>query len=171
MPDSHTTPRAMRIGEGWDTHALVSGRPLVLGGVTIPHTHGLAGHSDADALAHAVTDALLGAAALGDIGRHFPDTDERFFGADSLQLLAEAARRVRGAGFDIANLDATIVAQAPKMAPHIDAMRERLARAIGIAIDQVNVKAKTAEKMGPVGRGEAIEARAVCLLFALDAPA
>jgi 2-C-methyl-D-erythritol 2,4-cyclodiphosphate synthase len=122
-------------------------------------------------LAHAVTDALLGAAALGDIGRHFPDTDERFFGADSLQLLAEAARRVRGAGFDIANLDATIVAQAPKMAPHIDAMRERLARAIGIAIDQVNVKAKTAEKMGPVGRGEAIEARAVCLLFALDAPA
>jgi 2-C-methyl-D-erythritol 2,4-cyclodiphosphate synthase len=171
MPDSHTTPRAMRIGEGWDTHALVSGRPLVLGGVTIPHTHGLAGHSDADALAHAVTDALLGAAALGDIGRHFPDTDERFFGADSLQLLAEAARRVRGAGFDIANVDATIVAQAPKMAPHIDAMRERLARAIGIAIDQVNVKAKTAEKMGPVGRGEAIEARAVCLLFALDAPA
>lgn len=161
----------MRIGEGWDTHALVSGRPLVLGGVTIPHTHGLAGHSDADALAHAVTDALLGAAALGDIGRHFPDTDERFFGADSLQLLAEAARRVRGAGFDIANVDATIVAQAPKMAPHIDAMRERLARAIGIAIDQVNVKAKTAEKMGPVGRGEAIEARAVCLLFALDAPA
>jgi 2-C-methyl-D-erythritol 2,4-cyclodiphosphate synthase len=171
MPDSHTTPRAMRIGEGWDTHALVSGRPLVLGGVTIPHTHGLAGHSDADALAHAVTDALLGAAALGDIGRHFPDTDERFFGADSLQLLAEAARRVRGAGFDIANVDATIVAQAPKMTPHIDAMRERLARAIGIAIDQVNVKAKTAEKMGPVGRGEAIEARAVCLLFALDAPA
>ena len=122
----------MRIGEGWDTHALVAGRALVLGGVTIPHSHGLAGHSDADALAHAITDALLGAAALGDIGRHFPDSDERFRGADSLRLLAEAARRVRDAGFDIGNIDSTIVAQAPKMAPHIDAMRERLAQALGI---------------------------------------
>ncbi|WP_119287690.1 2-C-methyl-D-erythritol 2,4-cyclodiphosphate synthase [Azohydromonas sediminis] len=159
------TMMTMRIGEGWDTHALVTGRPLILGGVTIPHTHGLAGHSDADALAHAITDALLGAAALGDIGRHFPDTDPQFQGADSLVLLAEAARRVRAAGWTIGNVDATIVAQAPKMAPHIPAMRERLAAAMGVAADQVNVKAKTAEKMGPVGEGRAIEARAVSLLL------
>ena len=158
------TAPAIRIGEGWDTHALVEGRSLVLGGVTVPHTHGLAGHSDADALAHAITDALLGAAALGDIGRHFPDTDARFKGADSLALLAEAARRVRGAGYEIGNVDATIVAQAPKMAPHIGAMREKLAAALAVAYGQVNVKAKTAEKMGPVGRGESIEARAVCLI-------
>jgi len=157
---------SIRIGEGWDTHALVAGRPLVLGGVTIAHTHGLLGHSDADALAHAITDALLGAAALGDIGHHFPDTDARFEGADSLALLAEAASRVRAAGFDIGNVDSTIVAQAPKLAPHIAAMRERLAQALGVAVDQVNVKAKTAEKMGPVGRGESIEARAICVLFA-----
>ena len=158
----------MRLGEGWDTHALVPGRALVLGGVTIPHTHGLAGHSDADALAHAITDALLGAAALGDIGRHFPDSDARFGGADSLQLLAEAARRVRDAGFEVGNIDSTVVAQAPKMAPHIEAMRERLAQALGIDRGRVNVKAKTAEKMGPVGRGESIEARAVCLLLARE---
>jgi 2-C-methyl-D-erythritol 2,4-cyclodiphosphate synthase len=156
----------MRIGEGWDTHALVVGRPLVLGGVLIPHSHGLLGHSDADALAHAITDALLGAAALGDIGRHFPDTDPAFKGADSMQLLAEAARRVRAAGFEIGNVDSTVVAQAPKLAPHIDAMRKRLAQTLAIAIEQVNVKAKTAEKMGPVGEGRAIEARAVCLLRA-----
>ncbi len=154
----------MRIGEGWDTHALVEDRPLVLGGVTIPHSRGLAGHSDADALAHAITDALLGAAALGDIGRHFPDTDARFKGADSLALLAEAARRVRDAGYEIGNVDATIVAQAPKMAPHIGAMREKLAAALAVDYGRVNVKAKTAEKMGPVGRGESIEARAVCLI-------
>lgn len=159
--DAMTT---MRIGEGWDTHALVIGRPLILGGVTIPHTHGLAGHSDADALAHAITDALLGAAALGDIGRHFPDTDAQFAGADSLVLLAEAARRVRAAGWDLGNVDATIVAQAPKMAPHIPAMRQKLAAALDVAADRVNVKAKTAEKMGPVGEGRAIEARAVALL-------
>ena len=162
-----TGASTLRIGEGWDIHALVAGRPLVLGGVTIPHTHGLAGHSDADALAHAITDALLGAAALGDIGRHFPDTDDAYRGADSLALLAEAARRVRAAGYEIGNLDATIVAQAPKMAPHIEAMRERLAGALGLRVGQVNVKAKTAEKLGPVGRGEAIEARAVCLLAAV----
>ena len=162
-----TGATTLRIGEGWDIHALVAGRPLVLGGVTIPHTHGLAGHSDADALAHAITDALLGAAALGDIGRHFPDTDETYRGADSLALLAEAAQRVRAAGVEIGNLDATIVAQAPKMAPHIEAMRERLAGALGLRVGQVNVKAKTAEKLGPVGRGEAIEARAVCLLAAV----
>ena len=155
---------AMRIGEGWDTHALVLGRPLILGGVTIPHTHGLLGHSDADALLHAITDALLGAAALGDIGRHFPDTDPTFKGADSVVLLQEAARRVAAAGWAIGNIDTTIVAQAPKMAPHIAAMRERIAQALGLSVDAVNVKAKTAEKMGPVGEGRAIEARAVCLL-------
>lgn len=157
----------IRIGEGWDTHALVTGRPLVLGGITIPHTHGLLGHSDADALAHAITDALLGAAALGDIGKLFPDTAAEFKGADSMLLLAEAYRRVGEAGWQIVNIDSTIVAQAPKMAPHIVAMRERLAEVLGIAPDQVNVKAKTAEKMGPVGEGRAIEARAVCLLCAV----
>jgi 2-C-methyl-D-erythritol 2,4-cyclodiphosphate synthase len=156
--------QTFRIGEGWDTHALVTGRPLVLGGVTIPHTQGLLGHSDADALLHAITDALFGAAGLGDIGRHFPDTDAAFKGADSHALLAEAVRRVRAAGWRVVNVDATIVAQAPKMAPHIPAMRERIAQALGVAGDAVNVKAKTAEKMGPVGEGRAIEARAVCLI-------
>jgi 2-C-methyl-D-erythritol 2,4-cyclodiphosphate synthase len=154
----------LRIGEGWDTHQLVTGRPLILGGVTIPHTHGLLGHSDADALAHAITDALLGAAALGDIGKLFPDTAAEFKGADSMVLLAEACRRVREAGWQLVNVDSTIVAQAPKMAPHIMAMRERLAEALGVEPARVNVKAKTAEKMGPVGEGRAIEARAVCLL-------
>lgn len=154
----------MRIGEGWDVHALVTGRPLILGGVTIPHTHGLQGHSDADALCHAITDALFGAAAMGDIGQHFPDTDQRFKGADSIALLAEAARRVRAEGWEINNIDSTIVAQAPKLAPHIPAMRQRLSLALGLAPDQVNVKAKTAEKMGPVGEGAAMEANAVCLL-------
>ena len=155
----------LRIGEGWDTHQLVSGRPLVLGGVTIPHSHGLLGHSDADALLHAITDALLGAAGLGDIGRHFPDTDPAFKGADSVLLLTESARRVRAAGYQIVNVDSTIVAQAPKLAPHIPAMCERIASALGLAVSAVNVKAKTAEKMGPVGEGRAIEARAVCLLL------
>ena len=154
-----------RVGEGWDTHALVEGRKLVLGGIEIPHTHGLLGHSDADALCHAITDALLGAAALGDIGRHFPDTDPQFHGADSIALLTEAARRVRATGWHIGNVDSTIVAQAPKMAPHIQPMRQRLCTALGIALEQVNVKAKTAEKMGPVGRLESIETRAICLLF------
>ena len=153
-----------RIGEGWDLHALVEGRKLILGGVEIPHTHGLMGHSDADALCHAITDALFGAATLGDIGFHFPDTDMQYRGADSLALLAEATRRVRAAGWLIGNIDSTVIVQAPKMAPHILAMRQRLATAIGVAVDQVSVKAKTAEKMGPVGRGEAIEARAVCLI-------
>ncbi len=158
-------PPVFRIGEGWDTHALVAGRKLVLGGVEIAHSHGLLGHSDADALCHAITDALFGAAALGDIGHHFPDTDAQFHGADSLALLAEAARRGRAAGFEIGHVDSTLVAQAPKLAAHIPAMRQRLANALALAIDQVNVKAKTAEKMGPVGRGEAIEARAVCLIY------
>jgi 2-C-methyl-D-erythritol 2,4-cyclodiphosphate synthase len=158
-------PPLWRVGEGWDTHALVPDRKLVLGGVEIPHTHGLMGHSDADALCHAITDSLFGAAAMGDIGFHFPDTDTQYKGADSIALLAECARRVRAAGWLVGNVDSTIIAQAPKMAPHILAMRQRVATAIGVALDQVSVKAKTAENMGPVGRGESIEARAVCLLW------
>jgi 2-C-methyl-D-erythritol 2,4-cyclodiphosphate synthase len=159
-----TIPFQMRVGEGWDVHALVEGRKLILGGIEIPYEKGLLGHSDADALLHAITDALLGAAGLGDIGRHFPDTDARFKGADSAVLLAEAAARVRAQGWQIGNLDSTIVAQAPKMAPHIGAMRERIAAVLGLTPDQVNVKAKTAEKLGPVGEGRSIEARAVVLL-------
>lgn len=159
------TAPLFRIGEGWDVHALVPGRKLIIGGVHIPHTQGLLGHSDADVLLHAITDALLGAAALGDIGRHFPDTDERFKGADSSVLLHEAARRVREAGFEIGNVDSSVVAQAPKLAPHIPAMVEGIARTLGVALGQVNVKAKTAEKIGPVGQGLSIEARAVALLF------
>ncbi len=155
----------LRIGEGWDVHQLVTGRPLVLGGITIPHSHGLLGHSDADALLHAITDALLGAAALGDIGRHFPDTAAEFKGADSGVLLAEAARRVRAAGWQVANIDSTIVAQAPKLAPHIPAMVARIAALLGLEAGQVNVKAKTAEKLGPVGQGLSIEARAAVLLL------
>jgi 2-C-methyl-D-erythritol 2,4-cyclodiphosphate synthase len=158
-------PPDLRIGEGWDTHALVTGRPLILGGINIPHTHGLLGHSDADALLHAITDALLGGAGLGDIGRHFSDTDPQFKGANSVLLLEEAYRRVIVAGWRVINVDCTIVAQAPKMAPHIPAMRERIAAALQVTWDVVNVKAKTAEKMGPVGEGRAIEARAVCLLW------
>jgi len=155
----------IRVGEGWDTHALVPGRRLVLGGVEVPYERGLLGHSDADALLHAITDALIGAAGLGDIGKHFPDTDERFRGADSVVLLQEAARRVRAEGWGIANVDSTVVAQAPKLAPHIEAMRARIAAALELAPAQVNVKAKTAEKLGPVGMGQSIEARAVVLLF------
>ena len=154
-----------RIGEGWDVHALVEGRKLILGGVDVPYHRGLLGHSDADVLLHALTDALLGAAALGDIGTHFPDTDVQFRGADSAVLLAEAARRVRAAGWQIGNLDSTIVAQAPKLMPHIAAMRQRIAEVLGLQPDQINIKAKTAEKMGPVGQGDAMEARAIALLF------
>lgn len=154
-----------RIGEGWDIHALVEGRKLILGGIDVPYHLGLLGHSDADVLLHAITDALLGAAALGDIGTHFPDTDARFKGADSSLLLAEAARRVREKGFEIGNVDSTIIAQAPKLMPHMPAIRARVAQTVGLALDQVNVKAKTAEKMGPVGQGQAMEARAVVLLI------
>jgi 2-C-methyl-D-erythritol 2,4-cyclodiphosphate synthase len=154
----------VRVGEGWDTHALVPGRALVLGGVQIPFERGLLGHSDADALLHAITDAVLGAAGLGDIGRHFPDTDERFRGADSVVLLQEAVARARAAGWQVGNVDSTVIAQAPKLAPHIAAMRERIAQALGVPPDQVNVKAKTAERLGPVGMGQSIEARAVVLL-------
>jgi 2-C-methyl-D-erythritol 2,4-cyclodiphosphate synthase len=163
-----TAPQAapqLRVGEGWDIHALVAGRPLVLGGITVPHTHGLLGHSDADALLHAITDALLGAAGLGDIGRRLPDTDAASAGADSAVLLARALDRVKALGWTLLNVDSTLVAQAPKLAPHIPAMRERIAAVLGLAADCVNVKAKTAEKMGPVGEGRAIEARAVCLLW------
>jgi len=159
-----------RIGEGWDVHALVPGRRLVIGGVTIAHHAGLLGHSDADVLAHAVTDALLGAAALGDIGTLFPDTDTRFAGADSLQLLSEAARRVRELGYEIGNVDSTVIAQAPRLAPHRAAMCQGLAQALGVGVDQLNVKAKTAEKLGPVGQGLAIEARATVLLYRRSGP-
>ena len=155
----------IRIGEGWDIHALVPGRKLILGGIEVPHTLGLLGHSDADVLLHAITDALLGAAALGDIGHHFSDTDPQFKSADSAVLLAEAARRVRAKGFEIGNIDSTIVAQAPKLAPHIDAMRAKIAQTLALDVEQINVKAKTAEKLGPVGQLQAMEARAVALLF------
>jgi 2-C-methyl-D-erythritol 2,4-cyclodiphosphate synthase len=156
----------LRIGEGWDTHALVPGRKLLIGGVEIAFERGLLGHSDADVLLHAITDALLGAAGLGDIGSHFPDTDEKFRGADSSLLLAEAAQRVRDQGWQIGNVDSTVIAQAPRLAPYIEAMRTRIAQALGIAPEWVNVKAKTAEKLGPVGQGLSIEARAVVLIEA-----
>jgi len=155
----------VRIGTGIDVHAFAPGDHVTLGGVRIPHAQALTGHSDADVLCHAITDSLFGAAALGDIGHHFPDTDMQYLGADSLALLSEAARRVRAAGWHVGNVDSTVIAQAPKLAPHIVAMRQRIAGAIGIAVDQVSVKAKTAEGMGPVGRGEAMEARAVCTIW------
>ena len=154
-----------RIVEGWDIHALVADRPLIIGGVQIPYHLGLLGHSDADVLLHAITDALLGAAGLGDIGTHFPDTDANFRGADSRVLLGEAARRVRAAGFEIGNVDSTVIAQAPRLAPHIADMRVCIAQVIGLDSRQVNVKAKTAEKLGPVGQGVAIEARAIALIW------
>ncbi|MCS4293361.1 2-C-methyl-D-erythritol 2,4-cyclodiphosphate synthase [Comamonas sp. BIGb0152] len=161
----------MRIGEGWDIHALVPGRALILGGIQVPHTTGLLGHSDADVLLHAITDALVGAAGMGDIGSHFPDTDAAFRGADSAVLLAEAMRRVADKGWQVNNVDSTVIAQAPKLAPHIPAMRANIAKTLGIDESQVNVKAKTAEKMGPVGQGAAMEARAVVLLVRASAPA
>ena len=154
----------VRIGEGWDIHAQVDGRKLILGGVHVPYAKGLLGHSDADALLHAITDAILGGAGLGDIGTHFPDTDAQFKGADSAVLLAEAMRRVRIQGLEIGNMDSTIIAQAPKLAPYISAMRQRIADILEVNLTQVNVKAKTSEKMGPVGEGLAIEARAIVLL-------
>lgn len=154
-----------RIGQGYDVHQLAAGRPLILGGVEIPHEKGLLGHSDADALLHAITDALLGAAALGDIGRHFPDTAVEFKGADSRVLLREAAARVRAAGWRPINVDSTLIAQQPKLAPHIDAMRANIAADLGLDVGAVNVKGKTNEKLGYLGRCEAIEAQAVCLLI------
>ena len=154
-----------RIGEGWDIHALVEGRPLVLGGVPIEHTHGLLGHSDADVLLHAITDALLGAAALGDIGRHFSDTDPAYKNADSWVLLTQVRELIEAAGFNIANIDCTVIAQAPKLASHMPAMCDRIAKALEIEVSQVNVKAKTAEKIGPIGLGQCMEARAIALIY------
>jgi len=154
----------VRIGQGFDVHALVAGRRLVIGGVVIPFDKGLEGHSDADVLVHAVCDALLGAAALGDIGLHFPDTDPKYRNVDSRTLLREVGRKVRRAGFSIVNLDATLIAQAPKMAPHTAAMVANLAADLEIDLGQVNIKAKTAERLGAIGRGEGIAAEAIALL-------
>jgi 2-C-methyl-D-erythritol 2,4-cyclodiphosphate synthase len=154
----------VRIGHGFDVHQLVAGRRLVIGGVAIPHDKGLGGHSDADVLLHAVTDALLGAAGLGDIGRHFPDTDPAYRDADSRALLRAAMAKVRAAGYAVVNVDATIIAQAPRMAPHIPAMVANLAADLGVTPSQVNVKAKTTERLGFAGRGEGIAAEAVALL-------
>ena len=166
-PDFPSIPSfpSFRIGEGWDTHALVPGRKLILGGVEVPHAMGLLGHSDADVLLHAIIDALLGAAGMGDIGKHFPDTDARFKGADSMALLRETARLLAEQGLRIGNIDSTVTAQAPKLASHIPAMREKIALALGFDVSRVNVKAKTAEKLGPVGQGLSMEARAVVILF------
>ncbi len=154
----------MRIGHGYDVHRLVTDRKLILGGVDIPHTLGLLGHSDADVLTHAVMDALLGAAALGDIGKLFPDSDPAYKGADSLKLAAAVAARIRAAGYEIGNIDATLIAQKPKLAPHIPQMRENIAAALGIPVGNVSVKATTEEKLGFSGREEGIAAHAVCLL-------
>jgi 2-C-methyl-D-erythritol 2,4-cyclodiphosphate synthase len=160
------TKLPFRIGQGYDCHALVEGRKLIIGGVDIPHHVGLLGHSDADVLLHAITDSILGAAALGDIGKHFPDTDPEFKGADSRKLLKEAARRVVATGYGIGNIDCTIIAQRPKMAPHIQSMRANIAEDLGVDISQVNVKAKTNEKLGYLGREEGIAAESVALLIA-----
>ena len=154
----------MRIGQGYDVHKLVEDRDLIIGGVKIPYEKGLLGHSDADVLLHAIMDALLGAAALGDIGLHFPDTDERFKGASSIELLKEVGRLVSEAGYLISNIDATIICQAPKMLPHIDDMRKNISDALGLPIDTVNVKATTEEHLGFTGRGEGISSNAICLL-------
>ena len=156
----------MRIGQGFDVHRLVAGRKLVVGGVEIPHEKGLLGHSDADVLLHAICDALLGAAALGDIGRHFPDSDPRYEGIDSRELLRHVARLLRDRGWRAANVDATLIAEAPRMAPHVPRMVENIASDLGIPAGAVNVKATTTEKLGFAGRGEGIAAQAVCLLEA-----
>ena len=162
------TQAQMRIGQGWDVHALVPGRRLIIGGVPIPYHLGLLGHSDADVLLHAIIDAMLGAAGLGDIGAHFPDTDVRWKNADSLVLLAACADLLKEKGWRIQNLDSTVLAQAPKLAPHIPAMREQIAAALALAVTQINIKAKTAEKLGPVGQGQSIEAQAIVLLCSAD---
>ena len=154
----------IRIGEGYDVHALVPGRKLIIGGVTIPYHLGLLGHSDADVLLHAITDALLGAAGLGDIGQHFPDTDARFEGADSGELLQQARQSVQARGWAVVNVDCTVIAQAPKLAPHRDAIRQSIATLLAVELEQINVKGKTTERLGFVGRGEGIAASAVCLL-------
>ena len=155
----------MRIGTGYDVHKLVEGRKLIIGGVEIPYEKGLLGHSDADVLVHAVMDALLGAAALGDIGKHFPDSDPKYKGADSLMLMREVRRILSENGFEVENVDATIIAQAPKMSPHIDTMRRNIADALGLDVSQVSVKATTEERLGFTGRGEGISAQAVALIL------
>ncbi len=154
----------MRIGHGYDVHRLVEGRPLILGGVNIPYEKGLLGHSDADVLLHAVSDALLGAAGLGDIGKHFPDTDPQYKGADSLELLRVVARRVQEAGYRVSNIDVTMIAQKPKLRPYIDTMQANIAGAVGIDVSRVNVKATTEEQLGFTGTGEGMSCHAVCLL-------
>lgn len=154
----------IRVGNGFDVHQLVEGRPCIIGGVDIPFAKGLKGHSDADVLLHAISDALLGAAALGDIGKHFPDTDERFKGADSRVLLRRVVALLKSKHYSIENIDATIMAEAPKMAPYIGAMCQNIADDCGLLIDCVNVKATTTEKLGFTGRGEGIAAQAVCLI-------
>ena len=154
----------IRIGQGYDIHALVPGRKLIIGGVEIPHTHGLDGHSDADVLLHAITDALLGAAGLGDIGRHFPDSDPQFRGADSTRLLRHVVALIQAQGWRVNNLDCTVVAQAPRLSGHMSDIQRSVAESLGVPTEQVNVKAKTAERLGPVGQGHSIEARAVVLL-------
>ena len=159
----------MRIGQGFDVHVLTEGRTLVIGGVTIPYDRGLAGHSDADVLLHAICDALIGAAALGDIGQHFPDTDPRYAGIDSRKLLRDVAQLLRAHGYQVVNLDTTVIAQVPKLAPFILAMRENIAADLGIAVGEINVKAKTAERLGAIGRGEGIAAEAVALITRVSA--
>lgn len=154
----------MRIGHGYDVHKLVEGRKLILGGVDIPWKKGLLGHSDADVLLHAISDALLGAAALGDIGKHFPDTDPRYEGADSLRLLQEVGNLVRQAGYTVGNVDATVLCQAPKLAPHIQTMRANIARALDVPVECISVKATTEEHLGFTGQGQGIAAHAVALL-------
>ena len=154
----------MRIGQGYDVHRLVAERPLILGGIEIPYEKGLLGHSDADVLLHAISDALLGAAALGDIGAHFPDSDPAYRGADSAELLRAVGDLIRAAGYEIGNLDSTVVCQAPKLAPHIASMRARIAEVLALPVGAVSVKASTEEHMGFTGRGEGIAAHAVCLL-------
>ncbi len=159
----------MRIGQGFDIHVLAEGRKLIIGGVTIPYERGLLGHSDADVLLHAICDALIGAAALGDIGKHFPDTDPRYAGIDSRRLLREVVALLHGRQYRVVNVDTTVIAQAPKLAPFIAAMRENIAADLGVAVSDVNVKAKTAERLGAVGRGEGIVAEAVVLIDSVQA--
>ena len=154
----------LRIGHGYDVHRLEEGRQLIIGGVNIPHEAGLLGHSDADVLVHAVMDSMLGALALGDIGKHFPDTDERYKGADSIELLRQVARIIGDHGYAVSNIDSTILAQAPKMAPHIEKMKQNIADAVGIDASRVSVKATTEEKLGFTGEKKGIAAHAVCLL-------
>ncbi len=154
----------MRVGIGYDVHRLVEDKPLIIGGVTIPYELGLLGHSDADVLLHAITDAILGAAALGDIGKHFPDTDPKYKGADSLVLLEESVRLVREAGFNVVNIDATIIAQQPKMRPYIEDMRTNVAKAVDLDVSCINIKATTEEGLGFTGAGQGISSQAICMI-------